>query len=148
MGVFEKIKLAIFGEAHPTPASRYGSAQVHLPLSLEPSTLSIAPIPIPPAPPAVTPTPQPVPTQPIDIEPILDAAVKKSGEAFDWRHSIVDLMKALGMEASFQERRTLAKELGYTADPHDSADMNLFLHHALMRRLSDNGAKVPVDLLH
>jgi len=77
----------------------------------------------------------------------LNEAVKKSGQKLDWRHSIVDLMKALGMDASLEERKELAQELGYSGDAHDSAKMNTFLHKALMTKLSENGGKVPADLL-
>jgi hypothetical protein len=79
--------------------------------------------------------------------PILDAAVKKNGQKLDWRHSIVDLMKAVGMDASLTERKELAAELGYAGDTNDSAKMNMWLHKALMKRLSENGGKVPADLL-
>jgi hypothetical protein len=50
--------------------------------------------------------------------------VKKSGQKLNWRHSIVDLMKALGMDASLQERKELAQELGYPGDTNDSGKMN------------------------
>ena len=49
----------------------------------------------------------------VDIAAVLDAAAAKSGQKLDWRHSIVDLMKAVGMDASLAERRELADELGY-----------------------------------
>ena len=78
---------------------------------------------------------------------ILDEAVKKNGQKLDWRRSIVDLMKALGMDASFTERKELADELGYTGDKNDSATMNMCLHKALLKKLSENGGKVPADLL-
>ena len=42
---------------------------------------------------------------------ILDEAVKKNGQKLDWRHSIVDLLKALGLDASLAERKELADEL-------------------------------------
>ena len=87
------------------------------------------------------------PAAPVDIALILDAAVKKSGQKLDWKHSIVDLMKALGMDASLSERKELAQELGYTGDAGDSAKMNIFLHKALLKKLSENGGKVPADLL-
>jgi hypothetical protein len=79
--------------------------------------------------------------------PILDAAAKKSGQKLDWRHSIVDLMKAVGMDANLAERKELAGELGYTGDAQDSAKMNMFLHKALMKKLAENGGKVPADLI-
>jgi hypothetical protein len=56
-------------------------------------------------------------------------------------------MKALGMDASLEERKELAQELGYTGDADGSAKMNTFLHKALMKKLSENGGKVPADLL-
>lgn len=56
-------------------------------------------------------------------------------------------MKALGMDASLEERKELAQELGYTGDADGSAKMNNFLHKALMKKLSENGGKVPADLL-
>jgi hypothetical protein len=46
-------------------------------------------------------------------------------------------MKALGMDASLEERKELAKELGYSGHAHDSAKMNMFLHNALMKKLPE-----------
>jgi hypothetical protein len=73
--------------------------------------------------------------------PLLDAAVKKSGQKLDWRRSIVDLMKAVGMDASLAERKELAAEFGYTGDTHDTATMNIFLHKALMKRCPRTAAR-------
>ncbi|AOF92495.1 DUF3597 domain-containing protein [Sinorhizobium sp. RAC02] len=86
-------------------------------------------------------------TAPVDLAAILDEAVKKYAEKLDWRHSIVDLLKALGLEASLAERKELADELGYTGEKTDSATMNTWLHKALLKALSENGGKVPADLL-
>ncbi len=143
MSIFSKIKNAIFG--HPAAAAENPTP----PPASQPSPSASA-APSTPAPTATsTPTPavsQPAGT-PVDVAPILDAAVKKSGQKLDWRHSIVDLMKALGMDASLAERKELADELGYTGDTGDSAKMNMWLHKALMKKLSENGGKVPADLL-
>ncbi|OWV79655.1 hypothetical protein ATY77_27175 [Rhizobium sp. R634] len=145
MGIFDKIKHAIFGEAkaaEPAAASAPKAEPVQAPVSPSP-----APSQAPTASPAqskAAPTPA---AATVDIVPILDAAVKKSGQKLDWRHSIVDLMKAVGMDASLAERKELAAELGYTGDTNDSAKMNMWLHKALMKRLSENGGKVPADLL-
>ncbi|APO67546.1 hypothetical protein IE4872_CH01927 [Rhizobium gallicum] len=134
MGIFDKIKNAIFGgEAQAAPVTEAAAAP-----KMEPAQRPAAPS----AAPSVTPTPTTV-----DIVPILDAAVKKSGRKLDWRHSIVDLMKAVGMDASLSERKELAAELGYSGDTGDSAKMNMFLHKALMKKLSENGGKVPADLM-
>ncbi|WP_028748367.1 DUF3597 domain-containing protein [Rhizobium mesoamericanum] len=139
MGIFDKIKHAIFGEAVAAPVAAS--------VTPTPSPTAAAPNVAPAA------TPQPASAASssaaaaIDIVPLLDAAVKKSGQKLDWRHSIVDLMKAVGMDASLVERRELATELGFKGDPHDTATMNIFLHKALMKRLAENGGKVPAELL-
>ncbi|AJC79132.1 hypothetical protein IE4803_CH01930 [Rhizobium etli bv. phaseoli str. IE4803] len=135
MGIFDKIKQAIFREAKAAePASA-------------PKTQPVSPSPAPSPAPAASPAQSKPATAAVDIVPILDAAVKKSGQKLDWRHSIVDLMKAVGMDASLTERKELAAELGYTGDSGNSAKMNMWLHKALMKRLSENGGKVPADLL-
>ena len=62
---------------------------------------------------------------PVEVDPILDAAVKSKCEKLEWRTSIVDLMKALDIDFSLKARKELAKELHYTADTNDSASMNV-----------------------
>ncbi|MBY5803968.1 DUF3597 domain-containing protein [Rhizobium ruizarguesonis] len=141
MGIFDKIKHAIFGEAKAAEPVAAGAPKIEP--AQAPASPSAAPSPTPAASPAQS---KPA-TATIDIVPILDAAVKKNGQKLDWRHSIVDLMKAVGMDASLAERKELAAELGYTGDTNDSAKMNMWLHKALMKRLSENGGKVPADLL-
>jgi hypothetical protein len=142
MGIFDKIKKAIFGEAQAapvaTPAKEAGAAPKVQP----------AQTPSSPAAASATASTAPAPSAgAVDIAAILDAAVKKSGQKLDWRRSIVDLMKAVGMDASLSERKELAAELGYSGDASDSAKMNMFLHKALMKKLSENGGKVPADLM-
>jgi hypothetical protein len=70
-----------------------------------------------------------------------------AGKDLNWRTSIVDLMKLVGMESSLAERKELATELGYTGELNGSAEMNIWLHKAVMRELSVNGGKVPAELL-
>jgi len=83
----------------------------------------------------------------VDIAAIMDAAAKANGQKLDWRHSIVDMMKALDLDSSLQARKELATELDYTGDMGDSAKKNIWLHKALMKALADNGGKVPAELL-
>jgi hypothetical protein len=85
--------------------------------------------------------------QTVDISPILDEAVKDSRQPLNWKTSIVDLLKALKIDSSLQARRDLANELGYSGDTSDSAAMNVWLHKAVIRRLLENGGRVPADLL-
>ncbi len=70
-----------------------------------------------------------------------------AGKDLNWRNSIVDLMKLVGMDSSLQERKDLAVELGYTGELNGSADMNIWLHKAVMRELAANGGVVPAELL-
>lgn len=88
------------------------------------------------------------PAQTVDVAPILDAAVKAKGEKLDWKHSIVDLMKALDIDSSLSARKELAKELGYTGDTNDSASMNIWLHKQVMTKLAANGGKLPPEIKH
>jgi hypothetical protein len=86
--------------------------------------------------------------QTIDVGAYLDGLKEKAGQNLDWRHSIVDLMKLLGLDSSHTARIELANELHYTGDVHDSAAMNIWLHKQVMQKLADNGGKVPDELKH
>jgi hypothetical protein len=84
----------------------------------------------------------------VDVAAILDDMARRNPEKLDWKHSIVDLMKLVGMDSSLAERKDLAADLKYDGDTNDSAKMNMWLHREVMRRLSENGGKVPADLLN
>ena len=86
-------------------------------------------------------------TQTVDVAAILDGLAAKNPEKLDWKHSIVDLMKLVGMDSSLTARKQLAAELHYTGDPNDSASMNVWLHKEVLKKLSENGGKVPQELL-
>ena len=86
--------------------------------------------------------------QTVDVAPILDKAVAAKKEKLEWRTSIVDLMKALDIDSSFNARKELAKELGYTGDSSDSASMNIWLHKQVMAKLAANGGKLPPEIKH
>jgi hypothetical protein len=87
------------------------------------------------------------PAKPVDVAAILDGLAAKNPEKLDWEKSIVDLMKLVGMDSSFKARKQLAQELNYTGDPNDSASMNVWLHKQVLIKISENGGKVPEDLL-
>jgi len=163
LSIFDRIKHAIFGEAHAAPApqpSSSSAASTSPSPSASASTGSSSPA---ASNPSAAPAASSFAAQPasaasqtsqstgsgasVDVETILNEAVKKSGQKLYWRHSIVDLMKALGMDASLEERKELAQELGYSGDIHESAKMNAFLHKAFMKKRAENGGKVPADLL-
>ena len=117
MGIFGNIMSAIFGHATAAPA---GGAAPAAPAGAQMSN--------------------------VDVEAVLSKLSDASKEKLDWRKSIVDLMKLLGLDSSFAARKELAKELGYTGDTNDSASMNIWLHKQVMQKLAANGGKVPADL--
>jgi 3-oxoacyl-ACP reductase-like protein len=83
----------------------------------------------------------------VDVNAVLNEMASKNSEQLDWKKSIVDLMKLVGMDSSLSSRKELAKELGYTGDQADSATMNVWLHKEVLRKLAENGGKVPQNLL-
>ncbi|PAY09030.1 hypothetical protein CK489_11350 [Bradyrhizobium sp. UFLA03-84] len=84
--------------------------------------------------------------QTVDVAAIVDKAAAATGERLDWRTSIVDLMKALGLDSSLAARKELAKELHYTGDTNNTATMNVWLHQQVMAKLAANGGKLPADI--
>lgn len=137
MGIFSSIKNAIFGEAQAAPitSSTEDSA-------VTPSTETAAGTVVTPASETLSAT-----SSLIDVAAILDQAVKDSGQKLDWKHSIVDLLKALKIDSSLSARKELAAELEYSGDVSDSATLNVWLHKAVIKKLSENGGKVPAELL-
>jgi hypothetical protein len=163
MSIFGDILRKIFPAQHPavvnapTPAAPAPSAAAGKapgsPTSPPPSGPpaaasapgSVGTVPVQ-APIAAPPTPQAAP--PVDVEAVLAAMAQKNPQQLNWRSSIVDLMKLLDLDSSLAARQSLAKELGYTGDMHDSASMNIWLHKQVMTKLAENGGKVPADLRH
>ncbi|UDM53950.1 DUF3597 domain-containing protein [Cupriavidus sp. MP-37] len=89
---------------------------------------------------------QATPLSGVDVEAIMDRMVQQSGQTLNWRTSIVDTMKALGIDSSLEHRKELARELHYSGDMNDSAAMNVWLHKRLMQELAANGGKLPKEL--
>ncbi len=131
MGIFSKILGGIFGHKKPDAPKPIDA--------LQPKAA--------PTPTAATPAPAPAAAQPVDIEAVLNDLAASNPQKLNWRTSIVDLMKLVGMESSLAERKELADELGYTGDKSDSAAMNIWLHKAVLKKLSENGGKVPASLM-
>lgn len=112
-------------------------------------TDEVAPTPAP-EPGAAPAAAAPVAITVIDVEANLAEMAKSNSEELDWKRSIVDLMKLVGMDSSYGARKELALELGYSKDDIDSkgsAEMNMWLHKEVMKQLAANGGKVPADLL-
>lgn len=136
MGILSNIFHKIFPSSHPAVA------QVDAPVAQASSAASTNAPPVSPAP-AATPT-QSMPE--VDVEQILNGMAQSAGQSLNWRTSIVDLLKLLGLDSSSQARKELANELGYSGDTNDSASMNIWLHRQVMNKLAANGGKVPADL--
>ena len=82
----------------------------------------------------------------VDVQTVLETMAAGTKQTLDWRHSIVDLMKLVGIDSSLANRKALAQELGYTGDMNDSATMNVWLQKQVMQKLSENGGHVPANL--
>ena len=136
MSIFGKIKDAIFG--HKTTTAPEDRPQI--PAGWDGG----APVGTPGAQPAPTTT---APAASVDVDQVLsDIAAKKGNPDLNYRTSIVDLMKLLGLDSSLQNRTELATELGYTGQKDGSAEMNMWLHREVMRQLAANGGTVPSNL--
>ena len=80
----------------------------------------------------------------IDVQNHLDSM--PGADKLNWRTSIVDLMKLIGVDSDYESRQALARELGrdnYTGSAQD----NVWLHQRTMRELSANGGAVPREFL-
>lgn len=80
----------------------------------------------------------------VDVENRLDSM--PGADKLNWRTSIVDLMKLIGVDSDYQSRKALAQEMGRT-DYEGSAEDNVWLHRRVMQDLAKNGGKVPAEYL-
>lgn len=87
------------------------------------------------------------PMKEVDVVAQLEQRAAANPQKLNWRTSIVDLMKLLDIDSSLQARKELATELGYTGAKDGSAEMNLWLHKAVLSKLAANGGNVPKELL-
>jgi 3-oxoacyl-ACP reductase-like protein len=151
MGLFNNLMSKIFGHAAPAAAKGPQTAAAPTTSGTQAAGATAQPA-AAPAPPvaAGAPTAQPtaVPAPPVvDVAAVLNDMAQKNPEKLDWRKSIVDLMKLVGMDSSLGARKQLATELHYTGDMNDSASMNVWLHKQVLVKLAENGGKVPPELL-
>ena len=143
MGLFNTLMSKIF--SHPAATAQTGGATTggqspgaQAPTS-SPSTSPGAGV--------QAPTGATAPARQVDVAAVLNAMAAKNPEELDWKNSIVDLMKLVGMDSSLAARKELATDLHYTGDQNDSAAMNIWLHKQVLIKLSENGGKVPQELL-
>jgi len=90
----------------------------------------------------------PVAISAVDVVAKLEALSGAHAEKLNWKVSIVDLLKLLGLDSSLAVRKELATELGCPADKMgDSAQMNMWLHKTVLQKLAENGGNIPKELL-
>jgi hypothetical protein len=135
MSVLGSLMSKILGNSARDEAAKENAAMASRAAAPAPSTGASASASTAPTPPVV------------DVELVLETKAAGAGQKLDWRHSIVDLMKLVGIDSSLANRRALAQELGYTGDTNDTATMNIWLHKQVLRKLSENGGRVPADLM-
>jgi len=139
MSIISKIKDAIFGTARNSPAGTSPKQGGAARSPAQPTTTQASA-------PAQQQQKPAAPAAPVDIEVVLTQLQSKNQQELNWRTSIVDLMKLVGLDSSLENRKELARELGYSADTSDSAAMNVWLHKRVMQELAANGGKVPREL--
>ena len=127
MSIFKTILNKIFPSGHPATTDA-------------PAEAASSPAAAPAASPAAPALPE------VDVQAVLTEMASRHPEKLNWRTSIVDLLKLLGLDSSLTARKQLAAELNYTGDTSDSASMNIWLHKQVIRKLAENGGKVPDDL--
>ena len=86
--------------------------------------------------------------QNVDVDAVLRDLAAKKGGGGNYRESIVDLLKLLDLDSGLEARKELAQELGVNAGAAGSAEQNIALHKAVMRKIAENGGKVPDSMRH
>lgn len=90
----------------------------------------------------------PVAISAVDVVAKLESLASAHAEKLNWKVSIVDLLKLLGLDSSLAVRKELAAELGCPAEKMgDSAQMNMWLHKTVLQKLAENGGNIPAELL-
>lgn len=95
------------------------------------------------SPPQAAPSASAAVLQNVDIDAVLAQMAARKGGGGNYRTSIVDLLKLLDLDSSLAARKELAEELNVNAGAHGSAEQNIALHKAVMRKVAENGGKVP-----
>ncbi|MEC8825318.1 MAG: DUF3597 family protein [Verrucomicrobiota bacterium] len=84
----------------------------------------------------------------IDFDGLLDLRDREQSKQAEWRCSIVDLMKLLELDTSYGSRKVLLLELGdkqIDIDLNGVAEMNLWLHRQVMKKLVENRGRYRRD---
>lgn len=74
----------------------------------------------------------------LNVEQALQKKLESVGKKLNIDVSVVDLMKALGMDSSLGTRKRLAQQLGYIGPLNGSEEMNTWLHKKILKMHSGN----------
>ena len=92
--------------------------------------------------------PAPIAVSHVDVVAKMEALAAASSQKLNWKVSIVDLLKLLGLDSSLDARKELAVELGCPKEKMgDSAQMNMWLHKTVLQNIAKNGGNIPKELL-
>ncbi|WP_338331701.1 DUF3597 domain-containing protein [Acetobacter sp. LMG 32666] len=131
MSIFGSILSAIFHHAKAATPDTTSPANANA----QPSAAAVAaPGTVPPA------------GSPVNVDAVLASLAAQNGQTLNWKESIVDLLKLLGLDSSLDARKKLAAELGYTGNTEDSASMNVWLIKEVRQKLAQNGGNIPAGL--
>ena len=136
MSIFGKIVNAIFGGAKP-PAGAAASSSSPAAETAAPAASTSS---------AASASAAPKPISRAEVEAMVAKIESDRGVKYNWRESIVDLMKLLDLDSSLGARKQLAQELGYKGALDGSAEMNVWLHKQVMEKVAEGGGRVPASL--
>lgn len=84
----------------------------------------------------------------VDVVRKLEKRAAENPQELNWRTSIVDLLKLLNIDSSYEAWRELALELGCPPEKMDDpAEMNTWLHKTVLRKIAENGGNLPRELM-
>jgi hypothetical protein len=84
----------------------------------------------------------------VDVVKKLEEMAASKPQDLNWKVSIVDLLKLLDIDSSYEARKELAVELGCPAEMmDDSTQMNTWLHKTVLEKIAENGGNIPMELL-
>ncbi len=119
MGIFSSIKNAIFGSDEEDKAAEAAPAAT---AAAEPERAAIS-----------------------NVDVVARVGAIPGSDKLNWQNSIVDLMKLLNIDPSYENRKELAAEMGNTSYS-GSAEDNILLHKQVMNAIADAGGIVPDEL--
>ena len=138
MSLFGSIleKLGLKAKTEPTRPAAPQAPGTPPPAATQPTTLAPA---APPRPTAIS---------VVDVVAKLEGLAARNPQKLNWKVSIVDLLKLLDLNSSYEARKELATELGCPAElMGDSAKMNMWLHKTVLNKIAENGGNIPKELL-